>query len=383
MFEFDIINSDELKAKFVLRDIDLSVVNALRRVIISEIPNVAFYFDPNDITRKDIKVYKNTCALHNEFLSHRISLLPLCYSANEIATFDPSNYIFKLKKKNSGADIVSVTTRDIQIYDKDGHLYPRQFHEKILPKNKITGDYILITKLKPNLYNIDEGEEIDIECKASKNTAITHARWSPVSQCSFINVRDDERAQKGFEEKIAKLGPVTEDERERLKKQFYTMEADRYFKQNKYDEPSEFEFTLESECSMTPIELFKQAFSVLIDKFENLQVNLRKKNNVVIRKVGNIKNFYEIELKDETYTLLNVLQSMIYNYNFRGEKHNILEFIGYYNPHPLETKMILKIKFTSDAFEDNSSESDLIKFLIHHSKLIIKELEGYLQKIHE
>ena len=222
------------KLKFKIKDVDVSIVNSLRRIILSEIPCPAFYFDTYDQENKHIIILKNTNVLHNEFLSHRISLIPLYFDKEQIENFDKyADYKFVINKKNTSNDVISITTHDFEIYDESGAKKPDSFREYIFPKNNITEDYIIITKLRPNLYDNTKGEELHVECKPSIGIAKQHARWSTVSQCAYFNTVDPILASEALKELTKDL---SEEDKKKKEIQFDIIDQYRYFKKNTNNE---------------------------------------------------------------------------------------------------------------------------------------------------
>lgn len=358
--------------RFEIHDLDLSIVNSLRRIILSEIPNVALAFDQLSDNNPDIQIHVNTGALHNEYLGHRISLIPFYLSEDEIEDFAPHKYVFHLHVKNTTHEVKSVTTHDIEIFDEHGKKYSQAFHNRVLPANPITKEHILITKLRPNLYNSEKGEEIHVEFKLSKNIAKIHSRWSPVSCCSLSNKIDDEKYEVALEEKYAheerqKGASLTPEQRLKIKSRFDSMEKYRFFHTNKYEEPNIFHFQIESECAMSPRYIFDKACWVLMQKL-NLLIQNIERGDVQVHALHQNQNFYEVLITNEDYTLLNVLQSMIYNNEIRSNPNTQLEYIGYYQPHPLDSAMILKLKFKADT--------NVAEFLTSNVRNILNTLQA-------
>lgn len=343
---------------FDISDVDLSIVNALRRIILAEVPNVALDFDPLTDNNRDINIITNTGPLHNEFLGHRLSLLPLCFSEDEIESFDPEDYKFVIKVKNTSHDILSVTTKHIEVFDKTGKKYPPAFHARVFPANPITNDHILIVKLRPNLYNKDEGEELHVEFHASKNIAKAHSRWSPVSCCSFFNVVDEKKAETAFQERIQQISTskdrkVTPEEVSKARIRFDALERYKHFVTNQYGDPCKWTFTIESECAMKPSYIFQKALNILISKVQGFMERMMEGRGISIKCVHPEKFIYDVTVENEDFTLLNVLQSMIYNEEIRPRfTISSLTYIGFYQPHPLDTKMVLKIQFVKEHTDD-------------------------------
>lgn len=332
------------KITFNVKNIDLSIINSIRRVILADIPNVAFDFQPYDFELKKVNIKENTCSLHNEIILQRLSMIPLKFDENEIHNFESSKYNFRLKKVNNTNKMMNVTTGDIEIYDENDKKYNDKFIRKIFPKNKLSGDFILITKLKPNLFDKNKGDILDVTMIASKKTANEYAGFGYVSQCVFSNVIDKKRADEELNNILKKNKDLSKKEKDDLEKNFNTLDIYRYFRKNEYDEPNYFEYQIESESRVSPEFLFFKSIIIIKNKIENLIINIINEN-VKIEKIKKGTNFYSFEINNEKHTLGNLIQSLFYNKFIREEESKIIEYIGYHCPHPLEDILIIKIKF--------------------------------------
>ena len=174
--EVEIIKLEEEYIEFYLHKADLSFANALRRVIIAEVPTMAI-----DL----VNITSNTSPLFDEFISHRIGLLPL--NSQNVSEFnfhrdcncnefcEKCSVQFYLKEKCSESQM-DITSDHIKLVTKDCPVIPIKF------KNE---DPIIIAKLKKN-------QELDLHMIAKKGTGKEHAKWSPVCSCIMQHVPEIE-----------------------------------------------------------------------------------------------------------------------------------------------------------------------------------------------
>lgn len=378
-FQVDKING---QMSFHINNIDISIVNAIRRIILSEMPNVSIYFDPYDQDNSGILFITNTTSLHNEFLGHRLSLIPIKLPEYEIEDYQEDTYHFEINKHNTSQDKQDVTTNDIKIFSKDGVEYPKETHEKIFPVSPLTNDPILIAVLKPNLYNKDFGDKLHVKFKANIGIAKDHARYSPVSTCTYFNVIDDEKAnavknqliqktEAKLTEKLGKKTILDETEKIRLENRFNVHDAYRYFKTNEYDEPNCVQFSLESECHMTPRYLFMKAMQILVIKLEKLVNKTQHKKRYDIKSIETDSS-YHIKINGEQHTMGNLLQCLFYNMFVRETP--MMSFIGYNLIHPLSDDIILKLKINTPV--NVSDVDDLFQKGVQNIIKYLKELES-------
>lgn len=153
----EIVKIEELYITFILKGVDNTIANSLRRILISAVPTLAI---------EDVKIINNTSVINDEMLSHRISLIPLSYSAlEELGSFELS--ILCPNDKN----ITEVRSNELKYISKSNDIKPLY-------------DDILIAKLKP-------GQQIHLEAFCKKGVGSEHSKYSPVSTVTYNKKEDD------------------------------------------------------------------------------------------------------------------------------------------------------------------------------------------------
>jgi DNA-directed RNA polymerase subunit L len=322
-----------MEKQFVIKDVDVALVIAIRRTILVHLNHIAF---------DKIIFHKNTTPLHNEFMAHRLSLIPINATLNEIQSFDPEDFKFDINVENNTSLVMDITTEHITVNGSK--------NIKWFPKDPITGDFILITKLMPK-------GAFHTEMYVGFGTAKQHGKWMTVSNCAYFNAIDEELVA---EKKKGLKGDELH--------MFMAIERERIFKKNKFDEPCEFVFTIESECGLTPDQIYHSAIQVLS---ENIKNTLAPNNYTLISPQHD--NMFAFTVHNTDHTIGNLVQSIIFNHYVRPEKGPVA-FVGYYQPHPLENDIVFKIKF-------KSSETDIHEFIKNVSKVAIGQVDDMLEFI--
>ena len=105
------LKQDDDLFTFDLENTRPSMANALRRIILSEVPTVGFQTE--NYEQSTLRVIKNTSSLHNEFLLHRMSLIPI--HIQDPSSFNPDHFEFELNVKNDSVQAKNITTKDKNI----------------------------------------------------------------------------------------------------------------------------------------------------------------------------------------------------------------------------------------------------------------------------
>lgn len=252
--KINIIKKTDLFLEFDLIGVDCSIANALRRVLINEIPVYAI---------DKIVIHNNTSVLPDEFLAHRIGLIPItCLPGTDLLSY-------RLKVYNDENDVRTITSNDIE------------------------GDFlkpdIIIAKLAPR-------QCIDMEMTAECNIGKVHSKWSPVCPATYklmpiIEIGDfyDDQALKlknSFSDGVIEI--VNENGKQkavvvnpRLDSMSREVLRHKEFENSVFlgRKNDYFIFTIES-VALDPIYLVNKALEIIINKLDNLDQDLQDyKNN--------------------------------------------------------------------------------------------------------
>ena len=93
---------------FTLENANVSIANALRRTLLSDINCVVM---DTSLEKKDIKIFKNTTRFNNEILKQRLSSIPV--HIKDLDAID--DLVVEINEVNDSDSIVYVTTKDFKI----------------------------------------------------------------------------------------------------------------------------------------------------------------------------------------------------------------------------------------------------------------------------
>jgi DNA-directed RNA polymerase subunit L len=327
------IDNDELK--FTLSGVNVSIVNALRRIILSEIPIVVFRVSPND--KNKCNIIANTCGLNNEIVKHRLSCIPI--HIKDVDEFPLKNYMLELHVQNNTDTTIYVTTKDFVIKDLvSGKPLPENKIREIFPADDFTCDFIDFVRLKAKPAEEIQGKIIHLTSEFDIGTAKEDAAYNVVSTCSYGNTIDDAVQ----EAKLAQLKQKWKDEGKKETEidfeaaNWKLLEGKRIFKKDSFD------FVIQSIGIYTNAELLVLACKVMIEKLQNLNSVIEKDEIEIKIAETTIPNCYDIKLDNEDYTIGKVIEYfMLSSFYERG----ILTYCGFKMLHPHDAYSLIRVAY--------------------------------------
>ena len=131
---------------FTLSGVNHSIANAIRRTIVSDIPTVIFRTTP--YAENKASFVKNSTKYHNEILKNRLSNIPVHFKMSnldefyniEISYIDNllktkkilENYLLEVNVNNTTDSMITVSTGDFKIFDKEANKHIPQEETKLI-----------------------------------------------------------------------------------------------------------------------------------------------------------------------------------------------------------------------------------------------------------
>jgi len=293
MPKLEILELTEEHIKFVLSETHISVANALRRVMFAEVPTIAIDM---------VEIEKNSSPLFDDFIAHRLGLIPLKSGGQQAAKLlysrdcncsgecDKCTIEYEIHAKNNNDDPLHVTSK---------HILPK-YESEVVPFDapSLSDEAQVPDDSATLLVKLGKNQEFKARCIAKKGIGKEHAKWMPgiieVLQDPDVQINQPEMAKLSEEQKKqfaescpTKVYAYNEQTRqvsvEDAQKCMYCEECIKRGLKFKSPElvsvkpkPGRFIFRVESYGHLPPEQIVQMGITRLKDKLTELFVTLEK-----------------------------------------------------------------------------------------------------------
>jgi DNA-directed RNA polymerase subunit L len=290
------ISMDGYRLDGELKNVPVAFVNALRRILLAEIPVVVL---------SNVRILDNTSSMTHEMLKHRIEMLPVNVKPEEASAIRDTKVTVRFMPSPETREVF---TSDFVISGP---------HPDILLRDRDLDTALYFMTLKPN-------ESLHVEA----NLAIAPTGMSHVCVSTFKNHIDPDIAKIDRDTFVAEAGD-DDAARKEAARLFDAFHIQRSFSRNKETgRPDWFDFTVESIGVLGAKDLVKRACEILKSKLEEWV------KTPVLREGD---GWYRMETEGETFTLGQLVQEIMY-------LSGLVEFASRDIGHPLVSKLIVRFK---------------------------------------
>ena len=277
-------NKSDDYIKMNTKGIHYTLINSYRRILFSMIEIYAF---------DNFEVKKNKTKLTNEFITHRIELIPI----NQVLINN------ELKKNDEINDVEDITfTLDVSCDTSKDSLYIFSGDIKSNDGKKYFKDDIIIHKLF-------SGEELQITMNLKKSIGNEHSKWTPITVCEY-----DYGGKENYNEN------------------------------NESEDIDEYNVNLgiEQVGQMNTKMCMELGFEKIIEKLEGCKESINKENKEHLDIQDDLdENLYKLIVHNEDHTICHILNNMI-------EQNKNVNFCGYFTPHPFSNQIIIRIRIEKE-----------------------------------
>ena len=289
-------SKDGFEVSFHLRNFPVSFVNALRRIVMANIPTVVL---------RDVQILENTTQLPHEMLKHRFEMLPVNVSPDDTATIREAMVELQIVANKEQKSVETITTDNFAIHSA---------REKILMRDRDLDTPILFLRVRP-------GEAVHIRGKlAVENEGVSQV-------CTIAT---------GWhvDPELAKANRKIWVEEGKDPREFDNFYIQRSFSVDSKGRPNWFDFKIESVGVLKAKDILSMAVSILRKRLDDYM----KEAVTYIRREQD-EGSYTISLQQGGHTLGALLGEVIYS----DQNTN---FASYDIPHPLKPDMVIQMNTT-------------------------------------
>tara|TARA_B100001063_G_scaffold52620_1_gene46545 strand:- start:2328 stop:3488 length:1161 start_codon:yes stop_codon:yes gene_type:complete len=332
---------------FTLENANVSVANALRRTILSDVNTVVM---DTSLDAKHINIIKNTTRFNNEILKQRLSCIPVHIKDHDVI----ENLIVEINEVNDTDSIVYITTKDFKIKNIETDTYlDDEATRDIFPPDPLTGGHILFARLRPKISNDIPGQELQLECKLSVSNASHNGMYNVVSTCAYENTPDkvEQNTQwQVVEQELEEKGYSKKDVDD-FEKNWKLLRAKRFYLDKSFD------FKIQTIGVYTNMELIHLAIDVIVHKLNKINEICQNDKLILNKTKTTMRNSVDVLLENEDYTIGKVIEYILHDEYYRSEDR-VLAYVGFIKMHPHDTDSIIRMSFNEEKkFTDENIRS--------------------------
>ncbi len=162
--KIEVLEKDETNLRIVVRDADVPLMNALRRIALAEVPAMAI---------DEVVMIENSSILQDEMIAHRLGLVPLKTDLDDYSLPEDCEC-----KSEFGCGQCRVTlTLNAESFDGTRTVYSGELvseSQTVMP----------VTEKVP-LIKLAKGQKLKLEAYARLGKGKVHAKWQPVCVCAY------------------------------------------------------------------------------------------------------------------------------------------------------------------------------------------------------
>lgn len=357
---------------FTLGNVNTSIANSLRRLILMDIPAVVMKTFPHSENQVDIQT--NTTRHTNEIIKQRLGSIPI--HIKDLST-PIDQLVLKIDKQNTSDTVEYITTDDIEIINKNTETSLDQDEiRRIFPHDAITNEPILIARLRPRIREEGQGETLTVHANLSISTANESGMYAQVATCGYAMTVDPDTQTEEWERENVRL----QEEAERQGTN-YSQETLEFEKQNwllgkgkRYTIPNHFDFKIESVGVYSNNELVRVACDAMIGKLERLENSIQEQTIQIKSSESALNYGFDITLDGEDYTVGKAIEYALYEMYYQGRVDQRLSFVGFQKFHPHDKHSMIRIGFREET--DYGAMINVFRHAIQEVKNIFTSIQN-------